>query len=186
MQAHEQGRHHADWDGASLKKAERGDQLAFTIAIYDRRMLLARIRNCVATHSTRWCLAGMALVVLLPFIAAHYRCDGLEDEPMLRLHAASETVQFEADDRADHPADHETTVFAQTPASIDHPDAFNVALNTLMAAVLAVLPLVLAMMRLVVPIVRTFPDRVPTQGGAPPPAMPWRRLPPTTAPPFTV
>lgn len=147
-------------------------------------MLLARIRNFVATRPMRWCWAGVAWVVLLPFIAAHYRCDGLEDEPMLRLHVASDAVQFEADDRADHPSDHETTVFAQTPASIDHPDAFDFALNSLMAAVLAMLPLMLAMARLLVPIVRTTVEHVPTHAGAPPAAMPWGRLPPTTAPPF--
>ena len=146
-------------------------------------MLLARIRNFVATRPTRWCWAGVALVVLLPFIAAHYRCDGLEDEPMLRLHVASDAVQFEADDRADHASDRETTVFAQTPASIDHPDAFSLALNSLMATMLAMLPLVLAMARLVVPIVRTTVEHVPTHGGAPPAATPWSRLPPTTAPP---
>ncbi|MDM0038961.1 hypothetical protein QTH89_21185 [Variovorax sp. J22G21] len=124
------------------------------------------------------------MVLLLPFIAAHYRCDGLEDEPMLRLHIAGEAVQFEPDNRADHPSDHETTVFAQTPATLKHPDALNLALNTLMAAVLAMLPLVLAMVRLVMPIVRTTPERVPTHSDPPPPVEPWRRLPPTTAPPF--
>jgi hypothetical protein len=109
--------------------------------------------------ATRWCWAGVALVLLLPFIAVHYRCDGLEDEPMLRLHVASEAVQFEADDRADHPADHETTVFAQTPASIDQPDAFGLGLDMLLSLVLAMLPLVLAMARLIVPIVRATPSK---------------------------
>jgi hypothetical protein len=147
-------------------------------------MMLARIRTYVAAHRKRWCCAGIALVLLMPFIAVHYRCDGLEDEPMLRLHGASEAVQFEADDRAGHPADHETTVFAQTPASIDQPDAFGLGLDMLLALVLAMLPLVLAVARLIVPIVRATPEQVPTQGGAPPPSIPWRRLPPTTAPPF--
>lgn len=147
-------------------------------------MLLAQIRNHVASRSMRWCWAGIALVLLLPFIAVHYRCDGLEDEPMLRLHGASEAVQFEADDRADHPADRETTVFAQTPASTDQPDTFGFGLDTLMAMVLAMLPLVLTLARLTVPIARQTPERVPTHGGAPPPAVPWRRLPPTTAPPL--
>lgn len=146
--------------------------------------MLARIRNYATTHRRRWCWAGVVLVLLLPFIAVHYRCDGLEDEPMLRLHVASEAVQFETDDRPDHPSDRETTVFAQTAASIDYPDAFGFALDTLMGIVLAMLPLVLAVARLIVPIVRTTPEHVPTHSGAPPLSMPWRRLPPTAAPPF--
>ena len=90
-------------------------------------MLLARVRRFAASHHTLWCVLGMLLILLQPFIAVHFRCDGLEDEPMLRVRSLSDTVQFEADDRADHPADHETTVFAQAPASIDHPDAFDFA-----------------------------------------------------------
>jgi len=72
---------------------------------------------------------------------------------MLRLHVASEAVRFKAGDRADHACGRETIGFAQTSASIDHPDAFSLALNSLMAMGLAMLPLVLAMARLVVPIV---------------------------------
>lgn len=147
-------------------------------------MLLARVRRFAATHHKAWCVLGMLLVLLQPFIAVHFRCDGLEDEPMLRVRSLSDTAQFEADDRADHPSDRETTVFAQAPASIDHPDAFDFALGGLLAMVLAMLPLVLAVARLAVPIVRAAPERVPPQGGAPPPAAPWRRLPPTAAPPF--
>jgi hypothetical protein len=146
-------------------------------------MLLARVRRFAASHHTLWCVLGMLLILLQPFIAVHFRCDGLEDEPMLRVRSLSDTVQFEADDRADHPADHETTVFAQAPASIDHPDAFDFALRGLLAMVLAMLPLVLAVARLAVPIVREAPERVPFLGGAPPPSAPWRRLPPTAAPP---
>jgi hypothetical protein len=102
---------------------------------------------------------------------------------MLRLRNLSETTQFEADDRADHPSDRETTVFTQAPASIDHPDAFKLGLNTLMAMVLALLPLAVAVARLVVPIVREAPEHVPPHGGAPPLSQPWRLLPPTAAPP---
>jgi len=146
-------------------------------------MLFARIRRFAETHHRAWCVAGVLLIFLQPFIAVHFRCDGLEDEPMLRVRSASDTTQFEADDRADHPSDRETTVFAQAPASIDHPDAFSFALGALMALVLAMLPLVLAMARLVAPIVRKAIEYVPPHGGAPPPAQPWRRLPPTAAPP---
>lgn len=146
-------------------------------------LLLARVRRFVDAHHKAWCVAGMLLILLQPFIAVHFRCDGLEDEPMLRVRSASDTTQFEADDRADHPTDRETTVFAQAPASIDHPDAFDLALSALMAMVLALLPLAVAVSRLAVPIVREAPEHVPPHGGAPPPAQPWRRLPPTVAPP---
>ena len=149
-------------------------------------MLLARVRRFAQAHRKAWCVLGMLLVLLQPFIAVHFRCDGLEDEPMLRVRSLSDTAQFEADDRADHPAARETTVFAQAPASIDHPDAFSFALGALMALVLAMLPLVLAMARLIVPIVRQVPEHVPPHGGAPPTAAPWRRLPPTTAPPSPI
>ena len=149
-------------------------------------MLLARVRRLAQAHHRLWCVAGLLLVLLQPFIAVHFRCDGLEDEPMLRVRGAGETSQFEADDRADHPADRETTVFSQAPASIDHPDAFGFALDTLLAMVLALLPLVLAVARLHEPAVRRPPEPVPPHGGAPPPAEPWRRLPPAAAPPLPV
>ena len=44
-------------------------------------------------------------------------------------------------------------------------------------------PLALVVARLAVPIVREAPEHVPPHGGAPPPSQPWRRLPPTVAPP---
>lgn len=149
-------------------------------------MLLARVRHFAEAHHRLWCVAGILLILLQPFIAVHFRCDGLEDEPMLRVRSISDTTQFEADDRADHPSDHETTVFAQAPASIDHPDSFDFALGTFMAMVLAMLPLAVAVARLATPIVREAPERVPPHGGAPPLAEPWRRLPPTAAPPYGI
>jgi hypothetical protein len=150
-------------------------------------MLLARVRRFAEAHHKAWCVAGMLLILLQPFIAVHFRCDGLEDEPMLRVRSLSDTTQFEADDRADHPNDHETTVFAQAPASIDHPDALMSALNGFMAMVFALLPLTLAAARLATPVERDAPERVPPAGGAPPPpTRPWRRLPPTAAPPYGI
>jgi hypothetical protein len=146
-------------------------------------MLLARVRQFAEAHHKAWCVAGVLLILLQPFIAVHFRCDGLEDEPALRVRGASETTQFEADDRADHPADRETTLFAQTSASIDLPNALNFALDNLLAMVFALLPLSVVLVRLAAPVAREVPERVPPHGGAPPPAEPWRRLPPTTAPP---
>ena len=146
-------------------------------------MLLARIRQFTGTHHKAWCVAGILLILLQPFIAVHFRCDGLEDEPMLRVRDASETTQFEADDRADHPTDRETTLFAQTSASIDLPNALSFALDSLLAMVFALLPLAVVLVRLTASVERAAPERVPHHSGAPPPADPWRRLPPTTAPP---
>lgn len=172
----------------SFPEAERPNQLVFTIGSYDRRMNPARIQRFVLSCRARVCLAGVALLLVMPFIAVHFRCDGLEDEPMLRLHVVGDAVQYEADDRADHPSDHETTVFSQLPASLDHPDFFADALGAFMALVLAMLPLAIALARLSAPIVREAPERVPPLGGAPPPGpcptAPWQRLPPTAAPPF--
>lgn len=146
-------------------------------------MLLAYVRRFAQAHHRLWCGAGIALILLQPFIAVHFRCDGLEDEPMLRVRDAGTTTQFEADDRADHPDDRETTVFAQTPASIDLPHALSFALDNLLAMVLALLPLAVVLFRPSAPAVRDIPERVPHHSGAPPPTEPWRRLPPTAAPP---
>ncbi|WP_418149478.1 hypothetical protein ABL841_32045 [Variovorax paradoxus] len=44
-------------------------------------MLLARIRRFTEAHRRLWCVAGIALLLLQPFIAIHFRDDGWEDEP---------------------------------------------------------------------------------------------------------
>ncbi|WP_413765374.1 hypothetical protein ACEN9J_33080 [Variovorax sp. Varisp41] len=147
-------------------------------------MLLARIRRFAEAHHRAWCFAGILLVFLQPFIAVHFCCDGIEDEPMLRVRALGETSQFEADDRENHASDRETTIFAQVPAGIDHPHALNAGLNTLLALVLALLPLALIPIRPIRPASRLGPAQVPPRGGAPPPALPWKRRPPAAAPPL--
>ncbi|TSD61808.1 hypothetical protein FFI97_016710 [Variovorax sp. KBS0712] len=147
-------------------------------------MLLARVRRLARAHRRAWWFAALLLSLLQPFIAVHFNCDGLEDEPMLRLRGVGETTQFEADDRADHPTDRETTVFAQGPAGIHLPDTLNLGLDTLLALLLALLPLAVVLMRHAGPAGRTVPEPVPRHAGAPPPSAPWRRLPPPAAPPF--
>ncbi|AGU48405.1 hypothetical protein VAPA_1c12900 [Variovorax paradoxus B4] len=149
-------------------------------------MLFARLRQFAEAHHRLRCVAGIVLILLQPFIAVHFRCDGLEDEPQLRVRSASETTQFEVDARADHSADRETTIFAQTWASIDHPHALHLALGNLLAMILALLPLVVVLVRLSAPAEREIPERVPHHSGAPPAAEPWRRLPPTAAPPLGI
>jgi hypothetical protein len=147
-------------------------------------MLSARLRKFISTHFMWWCVCGVLLSACHPFIATHFRSDGWEDEPAVRLRVASDTVQFEADDRADHPNDRETTLFAQGAASIDLPNALQHGLDNLMALVFLLLPLTVALVRLLVPDEREPLERVPVRSGAPPPTAPWRRLPPETAPPL--
>ncbi|MGJ7581636.1 hypothetical protein ACSFA3_15745 [Variovorax sp. RHLX14] len=131
-----------------------------------------------------WCMGGVLLTMCQPFLAAHFRVDGWEDEPGFRIRAG-DLVRFEADDRQDHPDDRETTLFVSPSASVDLPDAFQNGIDGLMALVLLILPLSILLPGLVPPAVRERPDFVPTRGGAPPPVAPWQRLPPQTAPPLT-
>ncbi|MGJ7497522.1 hypothetical protein ACSFA8_20940 [Variovorax sp. RT4R15] len=148
-------------------------------------MLSSRLRKLVSTHCVWWCLCGVLLTLCQPFLAVHFRCDGWEDEPAVRIRVVSDTTQFEADGRADHPDDRETTLFAQSAASVDLPNALEHGLDGLMALVFLLLPLTIALVRLVEPVERHLQGRVPTRSGAPPPTAPWRRLPPKTAPPLT-
>ncbi len=146
-------------------------------------MLLSRIRRRFAAHHMLWCGLALALTLLQPFVAAHFRCDGLEDEPMLRVRSVSDTTQFETDDRPDHAQDRETTLFAQTGATTDLPNALSSALAGLLAMIFAQRPMRVALAALWAPAPRQTAEQVPQLSGAPPLALPWRRLPPMTAPP---
>jgi hypothetical protein len=146
-------------------------------------MLTLRIRRLIAKHCVGWCVLGIALAVLQPFIGAHFCQDGLENEGEFFIRSPSATAFFEPDLRAGHHADRETTLFAASGASIDLPHALQHGIDSLMALVLLLPPLMLALLRLV-PRVRSAPaQRVPAHSGAPPAAAPWRRQPPETAPP---
>ncbi|MDB5826752.1 MAG: hypothetical protein JWQ73_972 [Variovorax sp.] len=132
-----------------------------------------------------WCLlCGGVLSSLQPFIATHFRHDGWEDEPAFRVRSVGATVEYEPDDRADHPAEKETTIFVPAAASIDLPNALQHGLDLLAALVLMLLPLTIALAFRVVPRPREAAERVPHRAGAPPPSAIWRRLPPETAPPL--
>lgn len=133
-----------------------------------------------------WCLAGMMLVTMQPFIAAHFCADGLEDEPELQIRSGNEASRIEADDRSEHPDEWETTVFVPASASIDLPDAFQHGIDTFAALVLLIAPLTVALFQPVVRVDGAMPDKVPYLAGAPPPlAAPWLRHPPKAAPPST-
>jgi hypothetical protein len=132
-----------------------------------------------------WCFSGVVLSMLQPFLFIHFRQDGWEDEPGFRVRNVEAMALFSPDDRADHKKELETTLYVSAGAHVDTPNAFQQGIETLMALVLLVLPLVVVLMRLFLPAPRAMCERVPYTGGAPPPTAPWRTQPPTTAPPFT-
>lgn len=132
-----------------------------------------------------WLVFAMVLVALQPFIAIHFRDDGWEDEPGFRIRAVSATVQFEPDERPDHTASSETTVFVPSGASIDLPDVFHDGLASLMALVLSLLPLIVLLAVLRAPSTHGLLELLQARCRAPPPTTVWRRLPPKTAPPLS-
>jgi hypothetical protein len=145
----------------------------------------ARIHRFVIRHCMGWCLAGVLLSVLQPFLFNHFRQDGWEDEPGFRLRGESTSAVFEPDSRATHGDEFETTLYAPLSAQIDHPDAFGDGLDTLLALVLLLMPLSVVRRQACIPCHRPPADRVAFPGGAPPSAHPWRRQPPRNAPPLT-
>ena len=131
-------------------------------------------------------MACLLLAVLQPFIAAHFRDDGLEDEPMLRLRSVGVTAQFEAPDADDGPSSgRETTVFTQTAAGHGLSSTLDAALAHLLGAALLLLPLWAVTATPIAMTARRQPEAVPPRSGAPPASAPWRRLPPMTAPPLS-
>ena len=149
-------------------------------------MPFARLRRLPRAHRLRWCVACLLLVLLQPFIAAHFCDDGLEDEPMLRLRSMGVTAQFEAPDADDGPSGgRETTVFVQTAAGHGLFSALDAAMAHLLGAALLLLPLWAVAETPVVMTARRQPEAVAPRSGAPPASTPWRRLPPMTAPPLS-
>jgi hypothetical protein len=147
-------------------------------------MLTLRIRRLIAKHCMGWCVLGIALAVLQPFIGAHFCQDGMENEGEFFVRSPSAVTFFEPDLRAGHRADRETTLFTASAASIDVPHALQHGIDGLMALVLVLLPLTVALLRRVQRVRSAPVQSVPTNSGAPPAAAPWRRQPPETAPPF--
>ncbi|MGJ7556915.1 hypothetical protein ACSFBX_18660 [Variovorax sp. RB2P76] len=148
-------------------------------------MIITRIRRSAATHCLWWCFAGVMLSVLQPFLFTHFRQDGWEDEPGFRVRNVESMALFSPDDREDHKKELETTLYVPASAHVDTPNAFQHGIETLIALALLVLPLVVALMRLLVPALQVAFERVPYSGGAPPPTALWRTQPPSTAPPLT-
>lgn len=141
------------------------------------------MRRLIEPHAGWWCVLGVLLTALQPFMAVHFREDGWEDEPGFRIRAVSAVAQFEPDERPDHASSHETTVFVPSGAGIDLPNVFQHGLDGLMALVLALLPLLVALRTLAIPAPRELRERLRAIIRAPPRTRPWRRRPPETAPP---
>lgn len=148
-------------------------------------MVLARFRRLIASHYSRWCFAGLVLCALQPFLFTHFQRDGWEDEPGFRVRNVEAMALFSPDDRAGHSLDLETTLYVPAGAHIDVPDALKHGFDALMALVLLLLPLTVALGRILVPSDRIFYERILFTSGAPPPKTPWRSQPPETAPPLT-
>ena len=150
-------------------------------------MLISTIRRRLTQRFLWGCLLCVGLLSSLqPFIATHFRHDGWEDEPAFRVRSVGATVEYEPDDRADHLAEQETTIFVPTAASIDLPNALQHGLDLLKTLVLLLAPLTIALAFRIVPKAREAVERIPHHSGAPPPATIWRRLPPETAPPLSI
>ena len=146
-------------------------------------MLLARLRRWIDAHRCIGCVIGLWLVLLHPFISAHFHSDGLEDEPGLKVRGAGETVRFEPDERAGHAQSHETTMFAQASCCAVVVNVLSAAFDGFMGIVLALLPLAIVAATGLAGAHHAPPRRVGARSGAPPLPRPWLRLPPTTAPP---
>ncbi|RZL68712.1 MAG: hypothetical protein EOP77_00280 [Variovorax sp.] len=135
-----------------------------------------------------WCLAGVLLAALNPFLFTRFRQDGWEDEPGYRVRNSGAMAQFIADERLDPKSDLETTLYVSTAARLEITSALKDGLAGLMALVALLLPFAVAVMRPFSECESSTPEPVHFTSGAPPPpaAEPWRTLPPQTAPPFSV
>ncbi len=149
-------------------------------------MVSARLRQRVTSSLIGWCVWGILLVALQPFIATHFRHDGWEDEPGFRIRSVSATAEFEPDDRSDHANWRETTLFVPAGAGIDLPDALRHGIDRLLALVLVALPLTVVLAVLAPRITQPLRiRRIPNPSGAPPPTACWLQQPPSQAPPST-
>jgi hypothetical protein len=146
-------------------------------------MALANLRRYIAVHCVWWCVAGVLLSALQPFLFTHFRNDGWEDEPGFRVRNVEAMAMFWPDERDDHKKELETTLYAPAGAHLEVPDAFQHGLDTLLALVFLLLPLTVGSALVSKPEERRSSARVPFASGAPPPTALWRNLPPQAAPP---
>jgi hypothetical protein len=135
-------------------------------------MFKAGLHRLVIQHCIGWCLAGVLLSVLQPFLVNHFRQDGWEDKPGFRLRGEGRRVVFELHQRVTHDDEFETTLCAPLGARLDRPGAFGDGLDLLLALVFLSLPLDVARRAASLPSLRALMKRVAFPGGAPPLAHP--------------
>lgn len=143
------------------------------------------LRRFLTRHLAGWCLAALCLAAVQPLLAVHFRADGWEDEPTLRVRGG-DTTRFEPDEREGHAATPEVTLFLPAAASIDLPHALQQGLDLLMALVGLLSPLAIVLWLRVLPRQSALPGGlIRCSRAPPPPAAPWRRRPPGLAPPLS-
>lgn len=143
-----------------------------------------RLRRLLSTRCLAWWIGALLLSALQPFIAVHFRSDGWEDEPGVRIRPMSQTTQFEQDDRAGHSNDQETTLYVPQGAGMGATHAIGDALGAFLALLALALPLaVLPAARAPLGAAPSRRARPRARGGAPPGTAPWRSRPPALAPP---
>ncbi len=148
--------------------------------------MLNRLRHLIARQCLWWCLAGVLLIVLQPFLCADSRQGRMDDEGELNVRSADASWAIEADDRSGPDSGVETTLFVPATAGIDTPHALKHGIDCLLALIFLLVPLTVASRRLVEAYDDVAPPPVPPRSGAPPPTpCRWHRLPPKTAPPLT-
>lgn len=146
-------------------------------------MSLARFRRRVAKQCLWWCLAGILLSALQPFLFNHFRSDGWEDEPGFRIRDLETVAVFSPDDRELNHEKIETTLYVPNGASIDSSQLLQQGLDLLKVMVGVMLPLAFLLLRQTLPPKPNVPRPSRYRGGAPPPTAMWRTQPPPTAPP---
>lgn len=148
--------------------------------------MLNRLHHLIARQCLWWCVAGVLLVVLQPFLCADSGHGRMDDEGELNVRSADASWAIEADDRGGSGSGLETTLFVPATAGIDTPHALKHGIDCLLALIFLLVPLTVASRRSAEAYDDVAPPPVPPRSGAPPPtACRWHRLPPKTAPPLT-
>lgn len=144
-----------------------------------------RRRHLLAMHSMWWGMAVVLLSALQPFLFTHFRHDGWEDEPGFRVRNVAAVAIFESDPRSEPGQQLETTLFVPVATGQNLIDELDTGLAHFMSLVLLLVPLSIGLAALALPLPVRWCEAVLDAGGSSPPgAMPWRTLPPPTAPPL--
>lgn len=148
-------------------------------------MVQDRLRRLFATHCLCWCAVVVLLTAIQPFLFAHFRHDGWEDEPGFRIRNTQSIAMFGPDDRPDHAKELETTLAVPLSAQLDAPELLQQGIDCLLALIALLLPVTITLLMSLVPKFEPVAARIRPQSGGPPATSPWRTQPPTLAPPLT-